>query len=418
MVDKVVITGMGTINPLGKSVAETWDKVVNGVSGVGPLTLFDASEFLVDIAAEVKDFQPELYMPVKEARRKDRYQQFALVAAHEAVMQAGLDDLESQHIDPNRIGVIISSAIGGLTTLHESIETVKDHGPRRLGPFVIPMLMSNGASGLVAIEYGFKGPCLSVASACASGSDGIGTAWMMLSSGLVDVVLAGGSDATITPVAVGSFDRLGAMSRNTQQDGNGKYLTPKPFDRDRDGLVMGEGAAVIVMERESHARKRGADILAEFAGYGITADAYHITAPAEDGAGGALAIEQALTVAKVNPDQVSYANAHGTATVLNDLSETRAMKGAFGSNVYKIPISSTKSMTGHMMGATGALESIFCIQAITHNLVPPTINYDTPDPECDLDYVPNETRQTPVKVTISNAFGFGGHNSVLVNRKY
>jgi len=418
MVEKIVITGMGTINPLGKSVSETWEKVINGVSGVGPITLFDTTDFLVNIAAEVKDFKPEEFMPVKETRRRDRYQQFAVIAANEAVRQSGIDNLEGQNLDPTRIGVVISSAIGGLTTLHEGIETVKNDGPRRLGPFIIPMLMSNGASGLVAIDYGFQGPCLSVASACASGSDGIGTAWMLLKSGLVDVAVTGGSDATITPVAVGSFDRLGAMSRMNQEDGNGRYHTPKPFDRNRDGLVMGEGAGVLVLETESHAKKRGAEILAEFAGYGITADAYHITAPSESGHGGTMAIKQALSVAKVNLDEVNYVNAHGTATVLNDLSETRAMKGAFGSNVYNIPISSTKSMTGHMMGATGALELIFCVCAIRDNLIPPTINLDTPDPDCDLDYVPHQARQVAVDIAISNAFGFGGHNSVLVVRNY
>jgi 3-oxoacyl-[acyl-carrier-protein] synthase II len=417
-VEKIVITGMGTVNPLGSSVEETWRKVLNGISGVGPITLFNAQDFRVQIAAEVKDFQPEKVMAIKEIRRRDRYQIFALVAAYEAIYQAGINDLSSPHIDPRRIGVIVSSAIGGLTTLHEGIEIVNNEGPRRLGPFIIPMLMANGAAGLIAIDHGFQGPSMSVASACASGSDGIGMAWIMLQSGLVDVVVAGGSDATITPVAVGSFDRLGAMSRRNIQSGEGLYLTPQPFDLHRDGLVMGEGAGVLILEKESHAVKRGANILAELAGYSATADAYHITAPSENGEGGARAIRQALYSAKVDHRDVNYVNAHGTATMLNDLSESRAIKQVFGVQTSSLPVSSTKSMTGHMMGATGALESIFCVMAIRDGWIPPTINYETPDPDCDLDCVPNQSRQQANTVTISNAFGFGGHNSVLVFRKY
>ena len=280
------------------------------------------------------------------------------------------------------------------------------------------MLMPNGAAGLISIDHIFQGPSLSVSSACASGSDGIGTAWMMLKSGVVDVIVAGGCDATITPVAVGAFDRLGAMSRNNEKNENGSYMTPKPFDRNRNGLVMGEGAGVLVLERESHALARGVEILAELAAYSATADAYHITAPSDDGAGGARAIRQALTIGKINLDEVDYINAHGTATMLNDLSETKAIKTAFGKEAFNIPVSSTKSMTGHMMGATGALEAVFSVLAIRDGWIPPTINYETPDPDCDLDYVPNQARQVPVNIVVSNAFGFGGHNSVLVIRKY
>lgn len=417
MVEKIVVTGMGTVNPLGHSIIETWENVLKGTSGIGLITLFDTSNFPVQIAAEVKDFQPEKVMAAKDVRRRDRYQQFALYAAHEAIQQAGLD-VQSRYTNPQRIGVLVASAIGGLTTLHEGIGTLATDGPRRLGPFVIPMLMANGASGLIAIDYGFQGPCMSVASACASGSDGIGMAWMMLKSGLVDVMITGGSDATITPLAVGSFDRLGALSRRNGTVAEGIYNTPRPFDLNRDGLVIGEGAGVIVLEKENHALERGANILAELAGYGVTADAFHITAPSEYGEGGARAIRQGLEIANVSIEEVDYINAHGTATILNDLSETKAIKQVFGERANQIPVSSTKSMTGHMMGATGALECIFSILAIRDAWIPPTINYDTFDPECDLDCVPNQARQKDCHTVISNAFGFGGHNSVLVIRKY
>jgi 3-oxoacyl-(acyl-carrier-protein) synthase len=277
--------------------------------------------------------------------------------------------------------------------------------------------MSNGASGLISIDHGFQGPSMSVASACASGADGIGVAWLMLRSGMIDVALAGGAEATITPVGIAAFDRLGAMSRRLAGDA-ANARTPKPFDKNRDGLVMGEGGAVLVLETERHARARGAEILAELASYAATADAYHITAPSEEGAGGAKAMRLALEVAGVNPDQVNYINAHGTATPLNDLSETRAIKAAFGDLAYNIQLSSTKSMTGHMMGATGALEAIFCVQAVREDILPPTINYETPDPDCDLDCVPNEARRSSVQIAMSNSFGFGGHNAVLVVREY
>lgn len=411
MPEKVVITGMGAITSVGHSVEEIWGNILNAVSGVGPITLFDDREFGVHIACEVRDFKPEEKMNPREARRRDRYQQFSTVASREAIQQAGLVDSIPR---PDRVAVILSSAIGGLQTLSEAFKTLTEDGPRRLSPFVIPMLMSNGAAGLVSIDYGFLGPSFSVASACASGADGIGTAWAMLRSGAADVAITGASEATITPLGVGAFDRLGALSRRIDD----YSMTPQPFDLNRDGLVMGEGAAIMVLETESHARQRGAEILAELAGYAATADSFHITAPAEDGSGGSAAIRRAMEVSGVQPDQVGYINAHGTATELNDRSETRAIKAAFGDLAYNIPVSSTKSMTGHMMGATGALEAIFCVLAIRDKVVPPTAHYQAPDPECDLDYVPNQARQVPVKVALSNAFGFGGHNAVLVIRGY
>jgi beta-ketoacyl-acyl-carrier-protein synthase II len=409
--ERIVITGMGTVNPLGLSVGETWKNVVNGVSGVGPITLFDHSNLQVHIACEVKNFDPEKYMDGKEARRRDRFEQLATAAANEAIASAGLEVTET---NAPRIGIVISSAIGGLKSIADAVLTNDKEGPRRVSPFLIPMLMANGAAGLVAIDHGIKGPCFSVASACASGADGIGMAFMMLKAGMIDVALAGASESTVTSVGVAAFDRVGAMSRR-----NDDYsMTPQPFDKNRDGLVMGEGAAVLVLEGESHAKRRGVNILAELAGYGATADAFHVTAPHEQGEGGAAAIRQALASAQANPEEVGYINAHGTGTQLNDQSETRAIKGAFGELAYKVPISSTKSMTGHMMGATGALEAIICVYAVREGILPPTIHYQTPDPECDLDYIPNQAREKKINLAISNAFGFGGHNAVLAVRKY
>lgn len=413
MQDRIVITGMGTINPLGLNVKEAWGNLIAGISGVGLITQFDshAAALQVHIAAEVKGFIPENFMDAKEARRRDRFEQLAVAAAREAIAQSGLQVTEA---NAGRIGVIISSAIGGLNSLQEAVLTNHTEGPRRVSPFLIPMLMSNGGAGMTAIEFGIKGPCFSVASACASGSDGIGTALMMLRIGMIDAALAGAAESTITSTGVAAFDRVGAMSRS-----NDDYsMTPQPFDKNRDGLVMGEGAAVLVLERESDAKTRGATIFAELAGYGATADAYHVTAPHKYGEGGASAIRMALSSAQANFDEVGYINAHGTGTLLNDLSETRAIKAAFGDRAYKIPISSTKSMTGHMMGATGALEAIFCVQALREGILPPTIHYQTPDPECDLDYIPNKAREVNTSLVISNAFGFGGHNAVLALRKY
>ncbi len=403
---RVVITGMGAITPIGNSVDESWNNVIEGVSGVGPITQFDSQDLLVHIACEVKGFDPEDYMQKREARRIDRFQQFGIVAAQQAIDQSGL---EVGPEEASRVSVIISSAVGGMITVEEAMIVFLEQGPRRVTPFVIPKFMSNGAAGLVSIKNGFKGPTFSIASACASGSDAIGQAATMIRSGVVDMAVAGGADATISRIGVSGFDRLKAMSRHNEDYSD----TPAPFDKNRDGLVMGEGAAAVVLEDLDRARDRGAEILGEMVGYSSTSDSFHITAPAEDGAGGAAAMVNAIEMAALAPEQVDYISAHGTATPLNDLSETRAIKAAFGEAAYDIPISSTKSMTGHMMGATGALEAIFCMLAIRDDIIPPTIHYRTPDPECDLDYVPNEARQAKVDVAISNAFGFGGHNAVL-----
>jgi beta-ketoacyl-acyl-carrier-protein synthase II len=408
MTQRVVVTGMGTVNPVGHTVEETWRNILHGVSGVAPITLFDAKDLQVKIACEVKNFEPGKYMDVKEARRRDRYQQLAAAASQEALAMSGLTVTEQ---NADRIAVIVSSAIGGAKAFQDAVLTMVESGARRISPFMVPMLMSNGAGGLIAIDTGARGPNFSVASACASGADGIGAAWRLVRDGVVDAAITGASEASIVAVGVGAFDRLGAMTHRT--DG-----VPQPFDKDRDGLVMGEGAAILIVEALDQARARGAEILGELAGYAATADAFHITAPAEDGGSGARAMQMALDAAGLNPEDVDYINAHGTATPLNDASETVAIKRAFGEQAYNIPVSSTKSMTGHMMGATGALEAIFCVQAIRTRAVPPTINYQTPDPACDLDYVPNIAREARVDAALSNAFGFGGHNAVLAFKRY
>lgn len=411
MTRRVVVTGTGAVTPLGLNVKETWEACVNGCSGLGPITLFDTSNFIVKIACEVKNFDPAQFMDAKEARRRDRFEQFSSVAAKEAHMQSGLEVTEA---NAGKIGVVIGTGIGGLMTTQEQIETLVQSGPRRVNVFTIPMMMPNGAAGMFAIDTGIKGPALSISSACASGADAIGMAFYLIRAGVIDAAFAGGAEATICGLGVSAFDRTGAMSRNNDDDS----MTPQPFDKNRNGLVMGEGAAVIAIEAYEHAKARGANILAELAGYASTGDAYHITQPQEEGAGGAAAMRQALEVAGLNPGDVSYINAHGTGTQLNDAAETRAIKAAFGEKAYDVPVSSTKSMTGHMMGATAALEAVFSTLAIRDNILPPTIHYQTPDPECDLDYVPNTARQAPVNVVMSNAFGFGGHNAVLVFKRF
>ncbi len=408
MTRKVVITGMGTLNACGLTVAETWDSIRNGRSGIGPLTAFDTTNYLVKLAAEVKNFDPTKFIDVKEARRMDRYQHFAIAAAREALAQSGLEITDE---NADRVAVLISSAIGGAKAFQDNVRVLDASGPRRVDVFMITKLMSNGAGGLISIQTGARGPNFSVASACASGSDGIGQAWSLIRSGVCDAAIAGASEATIIELGVAAFDRTSAMTHRT--DG-----VPQPFDKERDGLVMGEGAAVLILESEASARARGATILAELAGYAASADSHHITAPSDTGKPGSTAILRALDAAGANPDQVGYINAHGTGTVLNDASETRAVKLALGHHALNVPMSSTKSMTGHCMGMTGALEAILCVNAIRDGVLPPTINYHTPDPECNLDVVPNVAREARVDLTLSNAFGFGGHNSVLAIRRY
>jgi beta-ketoacyl-acyl-carrier-protein synthase II len=408
--EKIVITGTGAISAIGNTASEVWTNMLEGKPGMGPLTKFDPGDHLVKIACQVKDFDPETVLDRREVRRRDPYQHFAATAVKQALDESGLTLTPENE---SKVGVVIASGVGGIETLEENIIAVHEEGPRKVNAFMIPMLMANGASGLVGIDHGFRGPAFAVASACASGQDGIGMAWMMLRSGVIDVAIAGAAEAPITPTAVAAFDRIQAMSRRTAED-----ATPSPFSLERDGLVVGEGAGIIVIERESHAKARGANILAELAGYSATADAFHITAPSDTGEGGARAMRQALELAEINLEDVDYINAHGTGTPLNDKSETLGIKSAFGEHAYNLAVSSTKSMTGHMMGATGALETVVLVNAVRDGKIPPTINYQTPDPELDLDYVPNEARDAKVDVAISNAFGFGGHNAVIVVKKY
>jgi 3-oxoacyl-[acyl-carrier-protein] synthase II len=406
--ERVVVTGVGTVNPLGLDPETTWKNILAGKPAVGRIEQFDPSRLPIQIACEVKGFDPTAFMDVRTARRVERFQQFALASARQAIGQSGLD----VRANGERVGVVIAATIGGMITIEEAARQLLSVGPRKLSPFTIPMLMPNGAAGLIGIEFGARGPAFSVASACASGADAVGAAWRLVRSGEMDAVISGATDATICELGMGAFLRLGAMVNGDSLD------VPKPFDKNRDGLVMGEGGAVLVLESLSFARRRGAKILAELAGYGATSDAYHITAPSPDGAGSAAAIQKALAAAGAEPADVDYINAHGTGTVLNDLSETKAIKRVFGERAYKIPVSSTKSMTGHMMGTTGALEAILCTFVLRDGKIPPTIHYKTPDPECDLDYVPNVGRDHPAQVVVSNAFGFGGHNAVLVLRAW
>ncbi len=405
---RVVVTGTGLVTPLGNNVEDTWAALLAGKSGFGPWTQVERREHTLEGLCEVKDFDAAELVGRREARRRDRYQLFATVAAQQAMAEA---DLEVTDANRERIGVIFGTGVGGIQTLVEQEAVVHDGGLRRLSPFAITMIMPNGAAGMVAIDYGIQGPSSTITTACAAGADAVGHAYRAIQSGEVDAVLTGGSESIVTHVAVGGFERAGATSSLSVN-------TPRPFDKNRDGLVVGEGAGMLVLESLEHARERGANILAEIVGYGRTTDAYHITAPSEGGAGAARAITRALIEAQLQPSDVDYISAHGTATPLNDSSETAAIKAALGEAAYDVAISSTKSMTGHIMGATGAIESVFCVLAIRDQIMPPTINYETPDPECDLDYIPNAARPGRVRVCLNNAFGFGGHNAVLVFQEF
>jgi 3-oxoacyl-[acyl-carrier-protein] synthase II len=411
MTRRVVVTGMGCVTPLGLGVKETWASCVNGISGVGRITLFDTTDWPVLIGAEVKDFNPANYMDAKEARRRDRFEQLAIAAAKEALESSGLVVTEQ---NAGRISAMIGTGVGGSKALQDGAEMVRLHGPRKISPFMIPMTMVNGAAGMTAIDFGLRGPAFSVSSACATGADSLGVAAMFIRAGRIDAALAGGTEASMVSAGLAGFDRVGALSHQNDD----WSMTPAPFDKNRDGLVAGEGAAVLMLEELEHAKARGANIIAELAGYGSSNDAFHITAPQEQGAGAAAAIAQALDEAQVNVDAIDYINAHGTATQLNDSTETKAVKLALGEHAYNTPMSSTKSMTGHMIAATGALEAIFSALAIRDGVMPPTIHYQTPDPACDLDYIPNTAREKTLNTVMSNAFGFGGHNAVLVVKRF
>ncbi len=404
---RVFITGLGIISPLGLDVPTTWSALVKGKSGIDYITAFDTEGFDTTFAAEVKGFNPEDYLERKESRRMDRFAQFAAVAAQEACRQANLD-LSAE--DPFRVGAIIGSGIGGILTLSQQYEVLRTRGPRRVTPFLIPMMLGDMASAQVSMVTGSMGANYCVVSSCSSGADALGQGWEMIRRGQADVVLAGGSEAPIVPVAVAGFNSLRALSRFNDDPPRAS----KPFSRNRDGFVMGEGSAVLVLESESHLQQRGVAALAELRGYGATSDAHHLTEPNPTGQSAANAIRLALEAAGVDAAELDYLNAHGTSTPLNDWQETKAIKLALGEAAYQVPISSSKSMTGHLLGAGGALEAAICVQAIRDDIVPPTTNLVDPDPECDLDYTPLTARQRNVSVTMSNSFGFGGHNSVLV----
>ncbi|MCL4465111.1 MAG: beta-ketoacyl-ACP synthase II [Chloroflexi bacterium] len=408
---RVVVTGLGAVTPLGNDVASTWQGLVDGRSGIGPITAFDASGLEVRIAGEAKGFKATDYLEPKEARRMDRFTHFAVVAANAAVRDAGLNIRGN---NAEAVGVAIGSGIGGISTIVEQVKVMELKGPRRVSPFLVPMMILNMAAGQVSIATGAKGPNISVVSACATSSHSVGEAAEIIKRGDADVMLAGGSEAPIIPIGIVAFSQAQALSvRNDEPT-----RASRPFDAERDGFVAAEGGAVLVLETLEHALARGAHIYCELVGYGSTADAYHITAPPEGGEGAVRSMRMALRKAGLAPEQVDYINAHGTSTPLNDRAETDAIKTVFDAHAYKVAISSSKSMHGHMLGAAGAMEAIVCIKAIETGIIPPTINYEHPDPACDLDYVPNVARQAEVEVALTNSLGFGGHNSTLIFIRY
>lgn len=408
---RVVVTGLGCVSPLGNDVDSTWRGILNGQSGVGYISHFDASEFETRIAAEVKGFEPEKVFGHRETRRMDRFTQLALAATLQAVEHAGLVIGADNH---DRCGVIIGTGIGGISTIYEQIQVFSTKGPRRVSPFLVPMMIPDAAGGMIAIHLGIRGPNMAVVTACATGTNAVGEAAEIIRRGQADVIFAGGSEAAIVPIAMAGMNVMNALSTRNENP----QAASRPFDRERDGFVMGEGAAVLAVEALDHARLRGAKILAEVTGYATTNDAYHISAPAENGEGAASCMQLALESAGLKTIEISYINAHGTSTLLNDKSETAAIKKVFGEQSYDVPISSTKSMTGHLLGASGALEAVFCVKALQDAMIPPTINYETPDPECDLDYVPNSARQSDLSHVMSNSFGFGGHNATIILSRY
>ena len=403
---RVVVTGIGLLSPLGTGIAENWSALLAAKSGIRAITLFDASDYPVRIAGEVPAFQAEDHFPPKEARKLDRYEQFAVVAARQAVADAGLD---AASLDGDRTGVLIGSGLGGLESLHAVADVLRDKGPRRVSPFTVPKIIANMASGLVSIEFGARGPNLASVSACATGAHSIGDAARLIAMGDADAMIAGGAEATVGPICLAGFAAMKALSdRNDEPE-----KASRPFDLNRDGFVAAEGAAVVMLERLEDARARGARVYAEIAGYGQSADAYHITSPDPEGRGAQLAMRRALEDAGLSPSDVQYVNAHGTSTPYNDSIETRAVKAVFGAHAGGLWISSTKGCTGHMLGAAGALEAAVTALAIERRTVPPTANYETPDPECDLDYVPGKPREREIHAALSNSFGFGGTNVCL-----
>ena len=413
---RVVITGTGVVSCVGNSVAALWDSIVNGRSGLGPITKFDAKDFRTQIAGEVKDFNIENYMPAKEARRLDLFCQYAIVAADEAMKQAGLshDLANCPGVDQTRVGVLVSSGVGGLKTMEDQCRVLFERGPSKVSPLLIPMMITDMSSGAVSMRYGAQGPNMCVTTACASACHSIGESFWMIKRGDADIMICGGAESTIVPIGFAGFCSMKAMSQRNSEP----TRASRPFDRERDGFVMSDGAGVLIIEELEHAKKRGANILAEIIGYGASGDAYQITSPAPGGDGAARALKVAMKHACLNPEDIGYINAHGTSTDLNDKFETAAIKMALGQHAYKVPVSSTKSVTGHALGAAGGIETIICSLVLQKGVLPPTINYENPDPECDLDYVPNTARQVSVQTAVNINLGFGGHNGALILRRY
>ncbi|MSQ36736.1 MAG: beta-ketoacyl-[acyl-carrier-protein] synthase II [Chloroflexi bacterium] len=406
MTRRVVVTGMGAMTPVGNDILSTWAALKAGRGGIGRITRFDPAPYESQIAGEVKGFDPTAFMDRKDVRRTDRFTQLAVAAASMALSDSGLD----LKFETERIGVAIATGVGGLETLVEQVLVMAERGPSRLSPFLVPMLMANAGSAQVSMQFGLQGPNLTHVSACASSSHAIGECGEIIKRGQADVMVAGGAEAAVIPLAIGAFSNMHAMSRRNDDPAHAS----RPFDKDRDGFVLSEGGAVVILEEREHALARGARIYGELIGYGATADAYHITSPAPEGAGNARAMRMALTQAGIAPEKVDYINAHGTSTGPNDREETAAIKAVFGAHAQKLLVSSTKSMTGHLLGAAGALEAIACLLALRDGIIPPTINYVTPDPELDLDYVPNVARERQITTALSNSMGFGGHNASLI----
>ncbi|MDJ0687675.1 MAG: beta-ketoacyl-ACP synthase II [Xenococcaceae cyanobacterium MO_188.B32] len=410
-VKRVVITGLGAITPIGNNLSEYWEGLLNGRNGIAPITLFDASKHACRIAGEVKGFDPHNYFEKKEAKRMDRFTQFAVAASKQAIADAKfvIDDLNA-----DRVGVLIGTGVGGLKVMEDQQEILLTKGPRKVSPFTIPTMIANMAAGLTAIHTGAKGPNSCTVTACAAGSHAIGDAFRLIQRGYATAMICGGTEAAVTPLSFAGFASAKALSTRNDDPAHAS----RPFDRDRDGFVMGEGAGILLLEELEQALNRGARIYGEIVGYGMTCDAYHMTSPVPDGQGATKAIELALKDAQLSPEQVSYINAHGTSTPANDPTETKAIKKALGKSAYQVAVSSTKSMTGHLLGGSGGIEAVATVMAIANDKVPPTINLENPDPECDLDYVPNQSRSHQVEVALSNSFGFGGHNVTLAFKKY
>jgi 3-oxoacyl-[acyl-carrier-protein] synthase II len=409
---RVVITGMGVVTPVGKDLNTFWRNLRDGVSGIGRIQAFDTSAYDCQIAGEIRDFDPKNYFKnPKDIRRTDRYTHLAMAAAKMAMEDSGVD---LEKTDRQRFGAIVSSGIGGLKTLEDQHTTLITKGPNRVSAFTIPMLISNMASGLISMEYGLQGPNLAIVTACATSNNAIGESWRIIKFGDADMFLAGGAEASIVAIGLAGFSAMKALSTRNDEP----QRASRPFDRDRDGFVMGEGAGIVVVEELEHAKARGAKIYCELTGYGLSADAYHMTAPPETGEGAARAMQIALDHAKTRPEQVDYVNAHATSTGLGDIAETRAIKTVFGEYAKKVSISATKSMTGHLLGGAGAIEMATCALAIRDSVIPPTINLENPDDECDLDYTPNVAKEKKVRIAINNSFGFGGHNATLVAAEY